>query len=998
VRIQKPTLSFADVECLQQFNLGERLKPADHTLDDRDIPRLKRLLDRTEQLRQTVTRDDITIHMSKTPHGLMAMEIGPHFGAQRRYESSVAQEQVGLWNFTQRRTALLRTVPGAQAIASQYGQSFATDRGKQKAFYPLLSIANEPSVAYHRGWPWEGLQEHLESLYTQMHGPLPEDHDIEFVNSSWAVDYLKSLFKTISKSNRPLPPPQPLAHGVFAVPFHTDDAEQMEDFLTLIGARPSGYQARRALCGELPSVKPSANVDNYRVMLPLVLSQPNAPSHRLRLASQEIGTGALAHTAADLTDSAVAILVNRAILDRHRQDPLLHLGLVGVYEQMENLCTLHNDTPRFGNAYRALIEELHVILAQTKPYSLQDFKDGALRQLHNRIEPKLLGKLKIPEVHLATSGMNAILQGLEVAKMTTGDSSVTPLSTNRHGRTPLYYEVEDLLACTGRKISPQSKTLLATLNNSVPAPPGRDQDPWDVDAVIEATRAQVAKHKTGDVPFTLVLDTTLERREDLKALTNELQNELVTGKLQIAVCKSYQKFANLCSSKVMAGGVFLLGAESAARVANDTYLKTMEEDLNWMENDESQLMTHFVQSGHQEFNLLERAVENAKFVRDNFLSGQGEHAEIDGYHEHLPFAMISGHHAHDGFDYPSLMIRDAEGELDSYEYGPLQNLDMDRVRYRASFAFSETTLSGIPNLPGYDPLVIRLAFGQESKAELTEMFYMTSRMLLDASLTGPLDALSHINELIKAALTPEQQQATANKSLAHKLVMVGGNEAASLDDRLRAQGSVSAMRKSLEEKHGQRGLTLNKVVSVISHLGHVTSESALMENLAGGLDRFVVDDLLEGLISSNMPGVSRVGREAVARFHARLCEVDMRSEEPSVRQHGIERLIEGLSRLRVMHVRGAFVNVVPNNLFEAQTTNAREKLLDVLVQPLSVEARVAMIERQLAKKQFSFAEACLDRLERQNGGHSPHINAFVKNGRTTLQQAMVLGSSRKVST
>lgn len=996
MKIQGPPPSVADVKDLQQFNLGKRIEPADHTLDDHDIPRLRSLLERTEQLRQTVTQDDIAIHTPGALHGVMAKEIGPHLIAQRRYESSVAQDQVGLRNFTQRRSAALGSIPGAQAIASQYGQSFAADLVDEKPFYPRLSIANEPEVTYHRGWPWEGLQAHLTSLYTKMHGPLPKDHDVAFANSHRAVDYFQALFKAISKSDQPLPPPQPLAQGIFAVPFHTDHMEQVEEFQTLIGARPSSYQAKRVLCGKLPPFQPSDKADNFRAMSPLVRSQPNAPSNRLRLASPNEGTGALAHTAADLVDSAVAILVSRKLLARHRQDPLLQLGILGLHEQMENLCTLHNDTARFGNAYRALMEELHVILAQTKPYSLQDFKDGALRQLHNRIEPALLEKLKPPEVHLATSGMNAILQGLEVARMATGDGKFTPLSTKRHGQTPLYYEVETLLSYTGRKSSPESKTLLATLNNSVPEPPIRDQDPWDVEAVIEATRAQVAKHKTGEVPFTLVLDTTLERREDLKALTNELQNELVTGKLQIVVCKSYQKFANLCSSKVMAGGIFVLGAESPARKAHDAHLKTVEKELNWMGNDESQLMTHFIQSGHQEFNLLERAVENAKFVRDNFFSGQGEHAEIDGYHQHLPFAMISGHRAHDGFDYPSLILHNAQGESDSYEYAPTRNIDMERSRSRASFAFSETTLSAIPDLPGYDPLMIRLAFGQESKAELTEMFYMTSRMLLDNSLTGPLGARSHINELINAALKPEQQQATANKPLAHKLVMVGVNEAASLDDRLRAKGSVSAMRKSLEEKNGQQGFTLNKVVSVISHLGHVTFDNGLMDILAGSPDRLVVDQLLEGLISSNMPGVSRVGREAVARFHARLCEVDMESDEPSVRQQGIDRLIEGLSRLRVMHVRGAFLNVVPDGLFEAQTANARERLLDVLVQPLSVEARVAMIERQLAKKQFSFAEACLDRLERNNGGRNPLVNAIVTNHRTTLQQAMVLGSGRKV--
>lgn len=988
VKIPGRTPTYSDIQALQKYDIGRRLVPAPHARDDYDLPRETMLFERVRQLEQVYSSDDME-KPSPVPSAL-AYQASMHLIAQRRYDKDVALDQVGSRDFTERRFKRLSSISGAQAIAVQYGQSFAAEFNDQP-FYPRLKIANEVEVSYHRGWPWGGLQERLTALYTQKHGPLPKGHDVVFVNSSRAVcDFQLLLESTMFRGMRPpTAPPQVLGRGVFAVPIRTCHADRAEDFQRLIGARPSSYQAKRVLCGGLPTVQDVEKVDNYQALKPLELPQPNAPSHRLRLASPKEGTGALAHAAADLADGVVRVLLEGDLLAQHCRDPLLQLGIMGFSEQLNNLCVLHNDTPRFGNAYRAMMEELHIILAHTKPYSLEKFKDGALRQLKNRIDPILLAKLKSPEVHLATSGMNAVMQGLEVAKIAAGDLSVTLLSSEAHGETPLYFEVHELLNYIARKPSSNSKALLATLNNSVPEPSGPHQ-PWGVQAVVDATRAKVSAHVAGEAPFTLVLDITLELRGDLKKLTDELQHELVTGALQIVMCKSYQKFANLCSAKVMAGGVFIVGAESPARKTADLHLKAVEKDLDWMANDESQLMAHLIQAGHQEFNLLDRAVANAEFLRDTCFTGQGEHAGFDGYHAGLPFAMLSGHKAKDGFHYPSLVLRNAKGGSKSFGYRPTKNIDEDRALSRASFAFSETTVSHIPALRGYDPDMTRVALGQEGRAELTETFYMTSRMMLDGSVTGPLEARAHINKLIQAALTPEQQNATAKKPLAHKLAMVGANEAASLDDELRLTGNLDEMRKALESQNGQRGFTLNKIVSVISHLAHVTLEKDALSILAGGPDRLVIDHLLAGLIRSNMAGVSRVGREAVARFHAALCEADMESRDSSRRQQGVDQLIEGLSRMRLMHVRGAFVGLVTDTLFEAQPLAKRERLLDVLVQPMQREGRIAMIKRQIAKKQFSFAEACLDRLELDCGGRNQWINAFVERQRTALQNPLVL--------
>lgn len=73
MKIQGPPPSVADVKDLHTFDLGKGFEPAGHTLDDRDLPRLKRLLERTERLRQTVTQDDTAVRTKGALPGAMAM-------------------------------------------------------------------------------------------------------------------------------------------------------------------------------------------------------------------------------------------------------------------------------------------------------------------------------------------------------------------------------------------------------------------------------------------------------------------------------------------------------------------------------------------------------------------------------------------------------------------------------------------------------------------------------------------------------------------------------------------------------------------------------------------------------------------------------------------------------------------------------------------------------------------------------------------------------------
>lgn len=987
MKIPTQSPSHALAQALNPVDPGNRPKSANDALKD-DAQRLGRLRDRVVQFREPSQGAEAKLSIRSSD---LAKEIGEQIRNQYGYDRDVSLDQIGPTNFTQRRAALLKRVPGGQCIAAQYGQTFAAEMSDFAPFYPRMMIDNEAELDYHREKPAPTLQKSLEWLYARLrdskaHGVLPKDHDVVFVNSA---DTLNLFQKYLSASpgqgavGEKLQDER-LGRGIFAVPVPKKLRQAAEELIVLMGARPSSYQAKRVLCGKLPDI-PKAKIDNKKHIELLEPDLPNAPTRRLRLADPNIGTGAMAHTAADLVDSLYAVLTEHGRLkEKHIYNPMLMYGLNGISAHVEELNSLHNDTIRFSNAYRAMMEELHVALVATRPYTEKDFKKIANEQLTARLNPAILGSLKEVEVYMTTSGMGAIMQGLSAAINLNEEKSFKLLSTKLHGNSPIYFEATRLMEVLGQKPSATSRTLMAVLNNSYPAANGHSQEPWGVKAVVDATRAEVAQQRPGARPLILILDTTVEHREDLPRLTDGLKDELLQGKLQIVMCKSYQKYANLCSSKVMAGNITLLGTDIPERKLIDDYLRAAERSNDWINNDEAQLMTHFVSSGQHEFQLFDRSVANANFVRDTCFTGQGDHAAFDGHHRHLPFAMVSMYAGGDDFNSPALQIRNAAGHDTSHKFEPHDDLDEHMIRQRDSFGFAETVQADMPNTDGYNFAAVRLSFGQESKAELTEMFYMPSRLLLkEGSTADPRDVRAHMNDLINDALTPDQRRDTADKSLAHKLALVGANEAATLDDSQRLS-NVASMRRILEQQKSQQGFTLNKIVSVVGHFGNMVLNQKLLERLASGPDRGVVEPLLDGLIGSNMPGVSRVGRETVARFHAELCSFDMKSENPEQRRRGVERLVDGLSRMNVASRRGAYVDVVSDALLAEQPAKLRERLLDLVFQPLSPKAQIALIDRHLNNGHLNFAEACIDRIGRQDIRRTPGLSNVVAERRATL--------------
>lgn len=290
---------------------------------------------------------------------------------------------------------------------------------------------------------------------------------------------------------------------------------------------------------------------------------------------------------------------------------------------------------------------------------------------------------------------------------------------------------------------------------------------------------------------------------------------------------------------------------------------------------------------------------------------------------------------------------------------------------------------------------MRLSFGQESKAELTEMFYLPSRLMGSDNQFSPQKAQAMVTQLVREALPVGQHQATKPMALAQQLALIGNNEAASLSDQTRLNGSLPHMRRELEQADEPRGYTLNRIASIVGHLGNLLINNALIDELAAGPDRAVVDNLLEGLLGCPSPGVSGMGRETLARFCVALCQADMRSPDKAVRERGAQQLVEGLKRMQVSASRGAYWNCIPDSVFREQTPAMREQLLERVFMPLSIATKFTLIEARLRRKETDIAEACLDAMQWQIDapGAKPRAKAIYAKARSFLKPKPTQGTS-----
>ncbi|MFP8966785.1 hypothetical protein ACKC9G_09435 [Pokkaliibacter sp. CJK22405] len=875
--------------------------------------------------------------------------------------------------FAAARAKALGQLPGGKLASREYGISFANEQGNKADIQKNLQFMNPLEGDYHRDNPGNRFLDACRKLYQQQNRGRGSTRPLLFVHSEHAATQLLELVPEhmlIGGSIR--------AHldegldglglGVYALELKDSNVFNiLKPISDHMGTLPSLYRLCEAL--ESPEAQatqrrrpgmqrggaiattqtPAAIVNNTARLDEL---RHSGVSDRLRQLPPGHAHAAQCRIAANLVDDLITQLDKKGLTDAQKKDPVLANGLEVLHKIADSLPSLTHDTPTFAKGCRALAEELHLCLAATKPYTPADFRKRAEGLLAPEHQPD---NLIPPRVFMASSGMGAIGMGMAAVGELTGNYMIEPLSSDSHGTSPLYYEAAHLqeLTLSARQEGTPVRTVMASLNHSMPAAQGEAS--WNVDKLIGALDERLGKTEAADKPLVLLLDATLEHRDDMARLTSHFSDALQQGELKMVVCKSYQKFANLGTSKVMAGAIGLI---SKADEQTSSALQVIDEaagSSQWVNNRETQLMTHLLGQRDGEFALLEHAVSNANFVNDLFKDAGGK---PDHFEPHLPFVAVTDQEDR------RVPLRLHLGENE--ELLRIQRSDQmpdDIMHTRDSFAFTESTSASIPIDAVNDIHATRFSFGQESKSELMERFYLASHLLSQPSPQWSVgQADQHIQALIQQALPRGE-----GGSMAQKLQAIARHEQFSPDDNQRLTSSVQSLRHA-GQSDGARGMTLNKIASVMIHLANVLPVYAEISGDSHGPDRQVLDDLLKGMIDSGMPGLSDAARSSILSLDYQLTGADLLGDDPQRQQQALARQVESARRYPGLAVNGdAMLNSVTDKTFSEASEPLKQDWVSAMFLPLDHGSRVTVIQEMIDTNEFAKAEACLEAYQQHFG-------------------------------
>ncbi len=915
--------------------------------------------------------------------GTLKQELHGFLHRHWRYDQNVFQDGIAKGSYAEKRRSDLRAIKGAEDIAGQYGASLAAidvldnspvyDKVRLNA---RISLKHPVDSVYVRSESSNAFERQCEEIYQARGGDTESDH-LLFVNSHYVA---KKILRQMSKEGnlpkqggRATPSAylnsssfQALLPGLFVL--------KIPDLLTmasarnlskLFGAGPSAYTIMAEKYGPKQPVESDPKVNNDTWLVTLKGTESQSISDRLRAIPDDHSSAVLAKTAASLLDKLINVLEMRGLNIKHRHDPVLENGLKALYAVADSLPTLSHDSIKFTNGYQIFMEEMQVCLSATKPYDIEDFRTVAAPLVSSHSLPETF---PVPQVQLVSSGMGALAIGLELTKMLTGRSGIEDLVSPSMGKSPIYYELDDLRAHKpqGSRLSTflqeaqytlnikdknNNYAFTTTLHSSVPDKAGTHSG-WGVNDVIEALQMRLDQAKPYfNRPVVLMLDATIEKRGEMDTLISHFADSLRKGRLRMVVCKSYQKYSNLGSGKVMGGGVALISADDRAARNAQKYLMGVEKDLNWMNSNESQLLIHMLGNRDHEFSLLDRAVENARFVAESCFHGQHGHVRFDGMDDTLPFGTL--YKSDDYNHFVSLIIDRRDVKIPIMQ---AHHLNFNMIGLRGGFGFTNTTISHVSLLKKD---AFRMSFGQESQAELTECFFMASRMLhSQGSHWGWPQAYKLVHKLIDDTLPRDSAPPNQRKSLAQRLLQIDRQERPHTDEKTLLTESVTRLRQQ-RESNGARGFTLNKIASVVNHMGNITLKIIGPDNWCDKPDRKIIDELLQGLIHSGMPGISAIGRANLMELQMLMCRADMESKSPQQQQAGLSTLIDAAVRIPGLPQLNRYLLQIPDTVFKDAKYAERDRAIQTFFIPLNSQARQMLIHQLLEERHVEKANACL---------------------------------------
>ncbi|MFP8966790.1 hypothetical protein ACKC9G_09460 [Pokkaliibacter sp. CJK22405] len=917
---------------------------APRTVDPGTLAALEQRLERLRQ--QPVKANSVQHHLIR------------YLNHYTRHRTMIHRDWIHDTAFGLARRSELKSVSGGGPVSAQYGITLATTYASNNAHTLRMMRLNHPIEAgYLRAYGEEYLEQQCHKLYEAKGGNA--DDPVVFVHRRGAVPRL--LKAVVSDHEAHKVKTQEVAAGVFAVLLPSAEyVESAEDWLCSTGSRPSPSRIMAATADENPA-PPSGPIDNMGLFQRLLGKDSNDIRTRLRDLPKDHGHAAVSRTAAALLEQFLQVGKTR-LRPEHQHDRLLHKGLSGLNIFSEQMTTQHSDSMAFSNAFQVFCEELQVALVAAGFYDLRDFRTAASAMLQSK---KLPPSVPTPAMFLASSGLGALHEALHTAEKMTGYNTVNLLCTPEGDKTPVYYELSDEL-----RTSQSSPVIYATLNQSQPGRRGVHKPGWGVDDVISALQHHMDKHKDSPVTQVLILDCTLEKSAgEVSLLIDHFADDIVQGRLKMLPCKSYQKFANLGTAKVVAGGVGLVSCRDTMGQDANKALSAAEADLDGMGNLDSQLLVHMLNCREQEFDLLERAASNAAFVDEAFFHGNHQHAQSLGHDEGLPFVSVAteSHRLKQVF---ALHLGETSQDNSASPRGARHQLSELFVPQRSSFGFTHTSFGFMGQV---DKLrdEVRISIGQETQAELTEMFYQPSR-LMDAEkgsrLTCP-QALQDMKQLVRDALRRHPMPRGAKKpALNEVLIHIARKEQETRQapadqslDQLRHQSGRDSQRPFAES------FTLNKLASIMIHLiDQAERQFDLLLEPAGGPDREPLEDMLDALIYSGMPGVSAPARNIIADYRSQLHLNDLHFGDDEDLQDTCQEWLTDLERLPGMATALTSPAQMPEGVFERLDLQDQDRIIRLMTSSLDNDSILSIIRDALREQQqLPMMERLIETLEQR---------------------------------
>lgn len=468
-----------------------------------------------------------------------------------------------------------------------------------------------------------------------------------------------------------------------------------------LGATPSAYQLYALIDAGKPPPESDYTVDTWADLMTLITS-----SQFSRLQQIALGKGGLApvcamveHLVLGLTDKCPTIF--DALTANALRSLSLLLDIVVVSEANPSVAM---------RAVDLMMDEIGIVVAAASNYTRTDYRNTMLQVLLERapsmgelVDGQLQFDRRIQvESSLMTSGMDALGTALWIALSSRGQNEVSRPT----GKID-YYETGFLIQKLkkGDRVAPRKDVLVAALNPSTPF------DPPSAETLVRDVLTSLKEHRPGEMPFALILDTTIEvapktgGKTQLDVMLGGLKDAVADGRLEIFLCKSFQKYASFGTGKVAAGDLTMLsmrGNLESACARAEALLQDLALDL--ARHDEGQLVIHMLKNGHRdELALIRSAARNAKFVNEfcwpiNWLDPTQGSNYVDGI--------------------PLILRSVSTGNVDEL-FGKLVTVDR-----RDSFSFLRTSYVGeigaVGDIPG--PFV-RINTGHESKRAMVEYFY-----------------------------------------------------------------------------------------------------------------------------------------------------------------------------------------------------------------------------------------------------------------------------------